>query len=77
MSSSLKQMTKEKHETLQLLSKPRFIWRYPPSKFLHLPSCNPKQLNNVQFEPLNFEDELLQRQRLSVMIYELGYQLHL
>lgn len=64
------------HSSCSLLSKSKFIWRFPPSKFDNLPSCNSKQLliNNIQ--PLNIDNELFQRQELSILIYHIGLQLN-
>ncbi|CAF1236201.1 unnamed protein product [Adineta steineri] len=58
------------------ISKPKFIWRFPPSRFDHLPSCTSKRLSTFNLQPLNSDDELIQRQELALLIYELGSHLN-
>jgi hypothetical protein len=54
-------------------AKSKFIWRFPPSKFLNLPSCTSKRFD---IQSLNIDDELIQRQQLSILIYELALHLN-
>ena len=56
--------------------KSRFIWRFPSAKFDHLPSCTFKRLSSFGIQPITCDDELLQRQQLSILIYELGSHLN-
>jgi hypothetical protein len=58
------------------ISKSKFIWRFPPSKFDNLPSCTSKRLSSFDIQPLNIDDELIQRQELSILIYDLGSRLN-
>jgi hypothetical protein len=57
-------------------SKLKFIWRFPSSKFDNLPSCTSKRLSSIDIQPLNIDDELIQRQQLSILIYELASHLN-
>jgi hypothetical protein len=56
---------------LSSISKSKFIWRFPPSKFHNLPSCISKR-----FSPFDIDNELVQRQQLSILIYDLGSHLN-
>ncbi|CAF3030717.1 unnamed protein product [Rotaria sp. Silwood2] len=56
--------------------KSKFIWRFPPPKFDNLPSCISKQSSTSNIEPLNIDDELIKRQELSILIYDLGLHLN-
>lgn len=58
------------------LSKSKFIWRFPPSKFDNLPSCTSKQLTLLNIQPLTIDNELIQRQELSILMYNLGSHLN-
>jgi hypothetical protein len=58
------------------ISKTKFIWRFPPSKFDNLPSCISKRLSSFDIQPINIDDELIQRQELSILIYDLGSHLN-
>jgi hypothetical protein len=58
------------------IPKSKFIWRFPPSKFDNLPSCTSKHLSSFDIQPLNIDTELIQRQELSILIYELGSHLN-
>ena len=58
-------------------SKPKFIWRFPPLKFDNLPSCTSKHFSTFNIQPLNINDELIQRQQVSILIYELGSNLNM
>lgn len=58
------------------ICKSKFIWRFPPQKFDNLPSCISKQLSKSYVKPLNTDDELIKRQELAVLIYDLGLRLH-
>jgi hypothetical protein len=57
--------------------KSKFIWRFPPLKFDNLPSCTSKRLSTLDIQPLNINDELIQRQELSILIYDLGSHLNM
>ncbi|CAF1256653.1 unnamed protein product [Rotaria sordida] len=58
------------------ISKSKFIWRFPPPKFNNLPSCISKQSSTVDIQPLNIDDELIKRQELAILIYDLGLHLN-
>ena len=59
-----------------LVSKQRFIWRFPPLKFHHLPSCDSRQCSSIEMAPLNTGHELFQRQELSIFLCDLGLALN-
>jgi len=61
---------------LSSISKSKFIWRFPPSKFDNLPSCTSKRLLPFGIQPLNIDGELIQRQELALLIYDLGSHLN-
>ncbi|CAF3633135.1 unnamed protein product [Rotaria sordida] len=56
--------------------KSKFIWRFPPPKFDNLPSCISKQSSTIAIQPLNIDDELIKRQELAILIYDLGLHLN-
>ncbi|CAF4015448.1 unnamed protein product, partial [Rotaria sordida] len=56
--------------------KSKFIWRFPPPKFDNLPSCISKQSSTIDIQPLNIDDELIKRQELAILIYDLGLHLN-
>ena len=56
--------------------KSKFIWRFPPLKFDYLPSCISKRSSSCDSQPVTIDDELLLRQQLSILIYELGSHLN-
>ncbi|CAF3579293.1 unnamed protein product [Rotaria sp. Silwood1] len=58
------------------ISKSKFIWRFPPPKFNNLPSCISKQSSTSNIQPLNHDDELIKRQELAILIYDLGLHLN-
>ncbi|CAF3331938.1 unnamed protein product [Rotaria socialis] len=54
------------------ICKSNFIWRFPPKKFDSLPSCISKRSFTSNIQPLNINDELMKRQELAILIYDLG-----
>lgn len=76
LSSSIFSIPKQTQSS-SLTTKSKFIWRFPPSKFVNLPSCSSKQFSsNDLLKILNFDEELLLRQQLSILIYDLGSQIN-
>ncbi|CAF1519076.1 unnamed protein product [Rotaria magnacalcarata] len=58
------------------ICKSSFIWRFPPKKFDSLPSCISKRSFTSNIQPLNINDELMKRQELAILIYDLGLHLN-
>ncbi|UJR24815.1 hypothetical protein I4U23_006190 [Adineta vaga] len=56
--------------------KSKFIWRFPPSKFDYLPSCSIERLLTYDIQPLTNDNELIQRQDLALLIYELALHIN-